>query len=108
MWMYLPAVRRGWIAILFAAVIAGLSTAYPDPALLFGQAAVLGVILASIALLLRRWIGTRPQLQPVATSGSTNLRMHSSPRADSYLTPALSQSHSGTPTTPLVVSELDR
>ncbi len=108
MWMYVPMVRRGWIGILLAVIVASLAVAYPGPAVLVGQAAVLGVILAAVALVLRRWMSPRTIALPLATSGSTNLRMRSSLRTDSYPTPSLVHSSSGTPTAPLAVPEVDR
>jgi hypothetical protein len=108
LWMYVPIVRRGWIGVLLAAVVAALAVTYPAPAVLVGQAAVLGVLLAAVALVLRRWTTPRTIVKPPATTGSTNLRMRSSLRTDSYLTPSLGASTSGTPTAPLVVPEVDR
>lgn len=106
--MYVPIVRRGWIGVLMAVIVAALAVAYPAPAVLVGQAAVLGVILGAVAVVLRRWATPRTLVPPPASTGSTNLRIRSSLRTDSYLTPPLSTSTSGTPTTPLAVPEVDR
>ena len=76
-------------------------------AVLVGQASVLGVILGAVALVLRRTT-VRTVPRPPATTGSTNLRMRSSLRTDSYLAPSPGLSGSGTPTTPLTVPEVDR
>jgi hypothetical protein len=119
LWMYVPSVRRGWLGVLLAAVVAGLAVAYPAPAVLLGQAAVLGVILAGVSMWLQRRL-VRPLPRPSTTSGSTNLRMRSSLRTDSYLSPALGAAGggnassgsgttgSGTPTMPLMAPEVDR
>jgi hypothetical protein len=117
LWMYVPSVRRGWLGILLAAVVAGLAVAYPAPAVLLGQAAALGVILAGVSMWLQRRLA-RPVPRPTTTSGSTNLRMRSSLRTDSYLSPSLGAASSGnassgttgsgTPTMPLAVPEVDR
>lgn len=114
LWIYLPVVRRGWIALAFAALIVGLAIAYPETALLLGQASVLGLVLATLALAVRHWTWNRKLPRAVISSNSTNIRPRTSIRSDSYLTPALGPSGlgtstSGTPTTPLVtVPEGDR
>ncbi|MGD9632452.1 MAG: hypothetical protein AB7U97_04170, partial [Pirellulales bacterium] len=83
-WMYLPAVRRPWIAIALAGAIAGLAFAFPTQAVLAGQAAILGLALSAVALLLRRWSGEQTIVAPQpATTGSTHLRLRSSLRTDS-------------------------
>ena len=107
LWMYVPHVRRGWIGILAAVLVAGLAVAYPTPAVLLGQASVLGWILATIAVVLRRWLA-RPAPRPPSTPGSTNLRLRSSYRAESVLTPPVGPSGSGTPIVPLAVPDTDR
>lgn len=94
LWMYVPAVRRGWLGVLLAAVVAGLAVAYPTPAVLLGQAAVLGVVLAGVSMWLQRRL-VRPLPRPTTTSGSTNLRMRSSLRTDSYLSPSMGGATSG-------------
>lgn len=108
LWMYVPIVRRGWIVIFLAAVVAALAVAYPAPAVLLGQASVLGVILAAFALALRRWTTSRTVLQSPPTAGSTNVRLRPSLHTDSYLTTPLATSTSSTPTAPLVAPEVDR
>ncbi len=108
LWMYVPVVRRGWIAILFAVLVAGLAIAYPTPAVLLGQASVLGVFLAAIALALRRWTASRTALQPPPTAGSTNIRLRSSLRTDSFLAPLPVPSNSSAPTSTLAAPEVDR
>ncbi len=109
LWMYVPLARRGWIALLMAAIIAGLAISYPEAAVLVGQASVLGVVLAAVALALRHWTSSRVVPRQSATTGSTNVRRRSSLRTDPYLAPPLAQSTSGTPTAPLVVlPEVDR
>ena len=109
LWIYVPLVRRGWIAILMAAIVAGLAISYPEAAVLIGQASVLGIVFAAVALALRRWTSSRAVPRPPATTGSTNIRMRSSLRTDSYLAPPLAHSTSGTPTAPIaVLPETDR
>ena len=114
LWMYVPIVRRGWIAIALATIVVGLSLAYPEPAVLVGQASVLGVVLSAVAVALKRWSTARSAPVPSVSAGSTNLRVRSSLRSDSYLTRSLGSaanagSTSGTATGPLVaVPEGDR
>jgi hypothetical protein len=105
--MYVPSVRRRWLGILLATGIAGLAVAYPAPAVLLGQAAVLGVVLAAVSVALQRRL-VRPTPRVSTTSGSTNLRMRSSLRTDSYLSPSLGTTGTGTPTAPLAIPEVDR
>ncbi len=106
-WIYVPAMQRGWVGVLGAAWVAGLALAYPGPAILLGQAAVVGLILAGLAVLLHYWLA-RSAPKPLAAGGSTNMRMRSPLRTDSYLTPSLGITGSGTPTVPIAVPEVDR
>jgi hypothetical protein len=106
LWSHLPVVRRGWIGVLAAAGIVALAVSYPTPALLVAQASVLGIVLAALALVLRRRL-TRPRWQPPPTAGSTNLRIRSSYRPDSVVTPAVAAS-SETPALPIAVPESKR
>ena len=107
LWIYVPRLHRGWIVMLAALVLAALAVAYPGLALLVGQAAVLGVALGTIALLLQRWTASRTVATPPPATGSTHLRSRPTPRTDSYLIPSLSASSNAT-TAPLPVPELDR
>jgi hypothetical protein len=106
--IYLPPLRKGWVGILAAVLIAGMAVAYPAPAVLVGQASVLGVVLAAIAVVLRQLLrGRFPGTPP--TTGNSNLRVRSSYRPDSVTTPpAATPSASGTPTMHLTVPEADR
>jgi hypothetical protein len=106
-WLYVPAMRRGWIGVLLAFALAGLAVAYPGAAVLLGQAAVLGVVLVAIALLLRQRL-SQPLPRSAHFGGSTNMRMRSSLRTDSYLSPSLGTTGSGTPTAPLAMPEVER
>jgi len=116
-WVYLPAARRAWIAILVATAVAGLAISFPTHAVLLGQASVLGLALSASMLWLRRWSGTRSIVPaPANSTGSTNMRLRSSMRGDSYYSPPLNaalkphenHSTSGQSTTPLVAPELER
>jgi hypothetical protein len=86
LWVYVPLVRRGWLVLAVAFLGAGLSVAFPEPAALFGQAAVLGLVLATVAALLRR-LTLRPMIWPqFSTSGGSSIH---SPlgRSDSFVAP---------------------
>jgi hypothetical protein len=106
LWAHVPFVRRGWIGLLAAAGIAALVVSYPTPAVLVAQASVLGIALAALALILRRRL-SRPRWQPPPTAGSTNLRVRSSYRPESVVTPAV-PTPSETPALPIAVSESKR
>ncbi len=90
-WMYLPAVRRGWIVLTLAVGVAAVAVAFPSPAVLFGQAAVLGVAASAVAVVLARLLvypapwtrsarsssqvhlsATRPEPHPSPPVGTTN------------------------------------
>jgi hypothetical protein len=115
-WMYFPAARRRWIAVGMAILVAGTAVAFPAQAILLGQATILGLALSAVSLWLQRSTGAPlPQTAPPHTGGSTNLRMRSSLRTDSYYSPDVataarppeSHSTSSTPTAPLTVPDLD-
>jgi hypothetical protein len=84
-WLYVPVLRRGWIAVAGALLLACLAVAFPIPAVLLGQAAVLGVILASIALFIGRLMSQPVQWLPPA-GGST--QRQTTPRVDGTASPA--------------------
>lgn len=91
MWIYIPALRRAaWLFAVFVLVLAA-SAAWPDLALLFVQAGVLGVLLVLLAAALERRMG-RPQRQAVFRSGSSSIvgrsSTHTSPRPVPALPPS--------------------
>jgi hypothetical protein len=106
-WLYVPAVHRPWAAIVAAALIAALAVAYPEPAIFFAQASVIGWIAATIAVALKRRTGDSTVRQSSATAGSTNLRFRPLSRPESIVTPAVLAA-SGTPTASLGTSEVER
>jgi hypothetical protein len=93
-WMFVPRVRRVWIGIALALVIAALAVAYPTAAALLGEASILGVLAVMIAASLRHQF-SRPVSRQIVGVGSTNLRVRTTTQRDSGVTPPLS------PTTPL-------
>lgn len=104
MWIYVPAVRQGWILVALACVIAGLAVTFPIPALLLAQAAALGVIVVLLSLLLDRMI-SRPTHWPVIMPSSGSSQRPSPPRTDSILMPPVVAAASTAPTVPLRISD---
>jgi hypothetical protein len=102
-WIYMPVVRRAWIAVAVALAVAALAVAFPSQAVLLGQAAVIGLVASALAVLLKRWSAVRKVYAAAAGAGSTNLRTRSSLRTDSYYSPSpvpLTNLSSGTPASP--------
>ena len=102
-WIYVPAARQGWIVAATACLIAALAVAFPVPALLFAQAAAIGVVVALLALLLKR-ATARPTHWPVTVSGGSSQRQVT-PRTDSILMPPPMSAASTAPTVPLRLSD---
>lgn len=72
MWIYIPALRRAaWLFAVFMLVLSA-SAAWPDMALLFVQAGVLGVVLVVLAAALERRM-SQPQRQTVFRSGPSSI-----------------------------------
>jgi len=86
LWVYVPLVRRGWILLGLAILVAELSVAFPEPAALFGQAAVLGVVLAVVVALVRR-LTLRPRGWPQLSSSSGSSIHSPLSRSDSFVAP---------------------
>jgi hypothetical protein len=107
LWMYVPAVRRPWIAVAAAIAAAALAIAYPTPALLLAQASLFGWIAATIAVVLRAKLSDSTVRQAAVNTGSTNLRVRPLSRPESLATPALPAA-SGAPTTPVTTPDLER
>jgi hypothetical protein len=104
LWIYLPVVRRRWILIAAACMIAGLAVAFPVPAALLAQAASVGVIVALLAALLRR-ATARPTHWPVTLPTGSSQRQVTT-RSESILAPPPAMSAASTaPTVPLRVSD---
>jgi hypothetical protein len=103
-WIYVPAVRQGWILVVLACVIAGLAVAFPAPAFLLAQAAVLGVIVVLLSLLLNRMRSRQTHWPVVMTSAGSSQRQ-AAPRTDSILMPPVTAAASTAPTVPLRISD---
>ncbi|MEX0643167.1 MAG: hypothetical protein WD468_10730, partial [Pirellulales bacterium] len=108
-WIYLPAVRRRWIVVAVACLLAALAVGYPTPAMLIGQASMLGVALAALAAIIARLVARPTQWYlPAAAGGSSHrhLTPQLTPRAESMMMgPFASAVASTAPTASLPVSE---
>jgi hypothetical protein len=95
-WLYLPHTQRLWIGMTLALVVAGLAIAFPIPAVLVGQASLLGLLAVAIAILLRR--GRRPSASRRSVGvGSTQVRIRASTNLDSAATPPVTATPSAAP-----------
>ncbi len=103
LWIYVPTLQQRWLLGLLGCLIAVLAVAYPVPAMLFAQAATLGVVVTLLSILLKRLV-TRPTHIPVLLPSQSSQR-HSAPRSDSLLAPPLVATASTAPTVPLRVSD---
>jgi hypothetical protein len=103
MWLYLPAVRRGWVLALTACVIAILAISFPVPAMLLAQASALGVVAVLASLLLKRLV-SRPTHWPVVLPAASSQRP-TPQRSDSILMPPAVAAASTAPTVPLRISD---
>jgi hypothetical protein len=70
-WIYVPGTRRVWVLVPLACLLAALAVAFPAPAALLGQASVLGLALAMIAIWIARFAAGPAQRAPLVTGGST-------------------------------------
>jgi hypothetical protein len=106
-WVYVPGVRRDWVVLGVACVIAGMAAAFPAPALLLGQAAVLGVVSALLAATISRLLA-RPArwVEPVKGLGSS-LRPPA-PRPESSVLSSIGSAASTAPTQPMFSSESEQ
>jgi hypothetical protein len=85
-WVYAPIVGRGWVMVSLAIVVAALAVSFPEPAALLGQAAVLGLVLATVVALLRR-LTLRPVRWPQFTTSSGSSIHSPLARSDSFVAP---------------------
>jgi hypothetical protein len=97
-WIYVPGIRRGWIAVGAACLLAAFGAAFPGPAMLAGQAAVLGIVLAllslTIARLARRGSGPPDQSWPSGRSamGGSSQRFLATSRTPTPVGPGNTES----------------
>lgn len=107
-WIYAPAVRRRWVVVAIACLLAGLALAYPTPAMLLGQASVLGVALAALAMLIARLAARPTQWYLPLPGGSSHRQLtpHLTPRTESVVMGSMASAVASTaPTVSLPVSE---
>jgi hypothetical protein len=105
-WLYLPVAHRHWVWVAFACVLAALAVAFPVPAILLGQASVLGAIAALAAMTLRRFV-RRPALIPISVSAGSS-RYSPPPRGESVSMPPVVATGSTAPTATIRVPESER
>jgi hypothetical protein len=106
LWTYVPRTQRGWLLVAVAIVIAGLAIAYPGPALLLAQAAVLGVVLAAISVFVGRVSARRSRWPVTLSTGSSQRQL--TPRADSLYLPPVAAAASTAPTASLGIPDSNR
>jgi hypothetical protein len=102
--LYIPRSQRRWLLIAIVCLLLLVSIAYPEAALLLGQAAILGLLLSGISVLLSRSV-RRPRLPlspPITTASS---RQAITPRAESKLMPPAMSNASTAPTATLRMAE---
>jgi hypothetical protein len=103
MWVYMPAVRQGWVLALAACVIGVAAISFPVPAMLLAQAAALGVVAVLVSHLLKRLV-SRPTHWPVVLPAASSQRPVAQ-RSDSILMPPVVAAASTAPTVPLRISD---
>lgn len=99
--LYVPVFRRAPSLIALAAVIATVALAFPEVAVLVGQAAVLGIVLAVIAISLYRSLRKAPVVTDFQGSSASPMVDRSSTQL--YYRPATAGSPSSTATTPALL-----
>ena len=107
-WIYVPAVRRRWVVVAVACLLAVMAVAYPTPAMLLGQASILGVALAALAALIARLVARPTQWYLPVPGGSSHRQLtpQMTPRVESVVMGSMASAVASTaPTTSLPVSE---
>lgn len=72
LFVYVPAIRKSWIVLPLLVMLVVIAILMPDPAILFGQAAALGVLLVLLTVALRAVLARRPS-RAVLVSGPSSL-----------------------------------
>jgi hypothetical protein len=94
-WNRVPVSRQRWILAGAALVVAALALAFPEPAVLVGQASVLGLAIVLVAALVRR-LAPRPQRWPQLSTVGGSSRHGALSRSDSSALPPVPVSSSPT------------
>ncbi len=105
-WIYVPAVRRGWLVLVLACALAVMAAAFPTPALLLGQASVLGIVLSALAVWIARFTTRSTRWVPPVATGSTHRQL--TPRSDSLLIPSVATAASTAPAAPFQLPDSQR
>ena len=79
--LQIPAIRKPWVLFAAGVILLALSAWLPDAAVLFSQAAALGMVLLVMAVVMQRLIAKRrmPTVPPVARTESSIFQRSSSP-----------------------------
>jgi hypothetical protein len=101
--IYLPAMRRPWMLVALACLLAGLALAFPTAALLAAQASALGLVLAVLAVFLARLTARPAPWGIVLPSSGTHREV--TPRLESIVMPPEAATASTSPTVSLRVPE---
>ena len=102
--MYFPAMRSRGLLLVGSVLIAALSVIFPGPALLLGQAAVWGVFLIVVAIVLHRSVLKQPQRKRFS-SGSTASMLRPASTGDALPMQPVSVASSNAPTVSLRTSD---
>lgn len=102
--LYTPRSLRIWGLAILAGVLLMASISYPEAALLLGQAALLGLLLAGMSVFLRR-AGRRPMVPMGSAVVAASSHRMATPRAESILMPAVISNASTAPTATLRVAD---
>ena len=92
-WIYLPIARRAWLIAVFVCLLGALAVTFPGPAVLLGQASVLGIAAAVVAVWIARW-ASRAQWQIVVAAGGST-KHYTPPRPDTTPATAMSMPTAG-------------
>ena len=79
--LQVPAIRKPWVLFAAGVILLALSAWLPDAAVLFSQAAALGMVLLVMAVVMQRLIAKRrmPTVPPIARTESSIFQRSSSP-----------------------------
>lgn len=80
--IYVRAARHPVVLLAATILLAGGAARYPELALLAAQAAVLGLILALLALVLRRWLAGSAPIAPLEAASSTTRSLRVPPPSE--------------------------
>jgi hypothetical protein len=101
--IYVSSIRRRWVLMPVACLLAALALGFPTQALLLAQASALGVVFAIVATIIARLVA-RPSTWPMVVSPSGTHR-EVTPAVESIVMPPIAASASTAPTISLRMPE---